>query len=393
MSKRIIITGASAMANALKQIAPDVFSAFPITPQTMIIEEFSNYVHDGEVDTEFITVESEHSALSAAIGASAAGARALTATSSAGLALMWELLGVASGLRLPIVIIDVNRALSAPINIGCDHGDTMGAKESGWIQLYSENAQEGYDNLIQVIRIAEDRKVRLPAMVMIDGFITSHCVETVEILEDSQVKKFIGLNNPTHSLMDLSSPVTYGPYQTSDFYFEAKKQQADALRGSLDTVKEVSAEFEKISGRKQPIIDKYRLDDAEIAVMVLGSAAGTAKNVIDNIRENGIKAGLIKPRLFRPFPKDEIIEATKDLKALAIMDRSDTFGGFGGPLFNEVRSCLYDSSKRPAIVNYIFGLGGRDTGEEDIGKVFNDLNDMVIDDKKMEKVNYLGIQE
>jgi len=393
MSKRIITTGASAMAVALKQIVPDVFSAFPITPQTIIIEEFSQFIHDGVLDTELITVESEHSALSACIGAAAAGARAMTATSSAGLALMWELLGVASGMRLPVVMIDVNRALSAPINIGCDHSDSMGAKESGWIQFYSENSQEGYDNLIQAIRIAEDENVRLPAMVMIDGFITSHCVESIEILEDNQVKEFVGENHSIYSLLDLANPKTFGPYQTSDFYFETKKQEADALRDSLSIIKSISKEFEKISYRNQPIIDKYMMNDAEFAIMVLGSTAGTTKSVIDEIRKSKIKVGLIKPRVFRPFPKDEILKATRKLKALAIMDRSDSFGGFGGPLFNEVRSCLYESTNRPIILNYIFGLGGRDTGKEDITKVFNDLYDVASNGKIKNLVNYLGVRE
>lgn len=393
MSKRIITTGASAMATALRQIAPDVFGAFPITPQTIIIEDFSQFIHDGVIDTELITVESEHSAMSACIGASAAGARAMTATSSAGLALMWELLGVASGLRLPIVMVDVNRALSSPINIGCDHSDSMGAKESGWIQIYSENSQEGYDNLIQAIRIAEDENVRLPVMVMIDGFITSHCVEVIEILEDTQVKEFVGENHSVYSLLDLASPVTYGAYQTSDFYFESKKQEADAIRNSLSTIKKVSEEFEKISHRKQPIIDKYMMDDAEFAIMVLSSTAGTAKSVVNELRKSKIKAGLLKPRVFRPFPVDEIIEATGNLKALAIMDRSDTFGGYGGPLFTEVRSCLFESSNRPIILNYIFGLGGRDTGTEDIKQVFNDLYDAANNGKIKSMVNYLGVRE
>ena len=393
MSKKVIVTGAEVMAIAMKQIDPGVVAAFPITPQTAIIEEFSKFVFDGVIDTEFITVESEHSALSSCIGASAAGARAITATSSAGLAFMWELLGVASGMRLPIVIINVNRALSAPINIGCDHSDSMGAKESGWIQFYSENSQEGYDNLIQAIRIAEDENVRLPAMVMIDGFITSHCIESIEILEDNQVKEFIGENHSTYSLLDLANPKTFGPYQTSDYYFETKKQEADAIRDSLSIIKNVSKDFEKISHRKQPIIDTYMIDDAEFAIMVLGSTAGTTKSVIDEIRKSKIKVGLIKPRIFRPFPKDEILKATKNLKALAIMDRSDSFSGCGGPLFNEVRSCLYESSNRPIILNYIFGLGGRDTGIEDLRKVFNDLYDVASNGKIKSLVNYLGVRE
>ncbi|MFC2145287.1 pyruvate ferredoxin oxidoreductase [Actinomycetota bacterium] len=391
MSK-IALLGNATIAEAMRQINPDVVAAFPITPATGIVQEFSKYIHDGVLDTEFITVESEHSAMSACIGASAAGARVMTATSSAGLALMWELLGVASGLRLPMVMIVANRALSSPINIGCDHGDSMGARDSGWIQLYSENAQEGYDNVIKAVRISENKDVRLPVMVMIDGFITSHCTEVLELLEDDQVRDFTGEFKTDYSLLNMENPLTYGPYQTSDYYFETKKQEADSIKDSPRIIKKVSEEFEVLSGRKQPLIESYMMEDAEVAVMVLSSTAGTTRSVVDSLRSKGIKAGLIKPRLFRPFPDREIIEVTKNLKSLAILDRSEPYSASGGPLFTETRSALYESGSKPDIINYIYGLGGRDAGLEDIRKVFLEL--LEEEDMRSEvRIRHLGVRK
>ncbi len=391
MSK-IALLGNATIAEAMRQINPDVVAAFPITPATGIVQEFSKYVHDGVLDTEFITVESEHSAMSACIGASAAGARVMTATSSAGLALMWELLGVASGLRLPMVMVVANRALSSPINIGCDHSDSMGARDSGWIQLYSENAQEGYDNVIKAIRISENKDVRLPVMVMIDGFITSHCTEVLELLEDNQVRSFTGEYKTDYSLLNIENPLTFGPYQTSEYYFETKKQEADSIKDSFSIIKKVSEEFETLSGRTQPLIESYMMEDAEVAVMVLSSTAGTTRSVVDQLRSEGIKAGLIKPRLFRPFPAVEIINIIKDLKSLAILDRSESFSTSGGPLFSETRSALYESGSKPNIINYIYGLGGRDAGLEDIRKVFFEL--LEEEDIRSEvRIRHLGVRK
>ncbi len=392
MNKKIALLGTASIAMAMKQVNPDVVAAFPITPATAIVQEFSKYVHDGVLDTEFVTVESEHSAMSACIGASAAGARVMTSTSSAGLALMWELLGVASGLRLPMVMIVVNRALSSPINIGCDHGDSMGARDSGWIQMYSENAQEGYDNVIKAVKITENENVRLPVMVMLDGFITSHCTEVLEILSDEKIKDFTGEWKSHYSLLDTENPLTYGPYQTSDYYFESKKQAADSMVGSIEVIRDASRAFEAISGRDQSIVDTYMLEDAEIAIMALSSTAGTARTVIDELRSEGIKAGLIKPRVFRPFPAGEIIKNIKNLKALAVLDRSEPFSGNGGPLYIETRSSLYESKLRPVILNYIYGLGGRDIGTGDIRGVFFEL--MEAGKKEpLEKINYLGVRK
>lgn len=391
MSK-IALLGNATMAEAMRQINPDVVAAFPITPATGIVQEFSKYVHDGVLDTEFITVESEHSAMSACIGASAAGARVMTATSSAGLALMWELLGVASGLRLPMVMVVANRALSSPINIGCDHSDSMGARDSGWIQLYSENAQEGYDNVIKAVRISENKDVRLPVMVMIDGFITSHCTEVLESLEDDQVRGFAGEYKTDYSLLNIENPLTYGPYQTSEYYFETKKQEADSIKDSFGIIKKVSEEFETLSGRHQSIVESYMMEDAEVAVMVLSSTAGTTRAVVDSLRSEGIKAGLIKPRLFRPFPAEKIIEITKNLKSLAILDRSEAFSASGGPLFTETRSALYESGSKPNIINYIYGLGGRDICMEDIRKVFLELLE---EEEKLPEaiIRHLGVRK
>jgi pyruvate ferredoxin oxidoreductase alpha subunit len=392
LNNKIALIGYAAIAEAMRQINPDVVPAFPITPATGIVQEFSKFIHDGILDTEFITVESEHSAMSACIGASAAGARVMTATSSAGLALMWELLGVASGLRLPMVMVVANRALSSPINIGCDHGDSMGARDSGWIQLYSENAQEGYDNVIQAIKISENKNVRLPVMVMIDGFITSHGTEILSLLKDDEVKSFIGDCRPDYSLLNIENPITYGPYQTSEYYFETKKQEADSIKDSPRIIKKVSEEFGSLSGRIQPIVDSYMMEDAEIAVMVLSSTAGTTRSVVDSLRSEGIKAGLIKPRLFRPFPATEILKITKNLKSLAILDRSESFSGNGGPLFVETRSSLYESGLKPNIINYIYGLGGRDAGLKDIKKVFLELLEEG-DIRSEVKIKYLGVRK
>ncbi|MEK7774088.1 MAG: pyruvate ferredoxin oxidoreductase, partial [Deltaproteobacteria bacterium] len=290
------LTGNSAIAYAMKQINPDVSPSYPITPSTGIVEEFASYVADGAVETEVITVESEHSAMSAAIGASAAGARVMTATSAQGLALMWEMLYVASGMRLPIVLTDVNRALSAPINIHCDHSDSMGARDSGWIQLYSETVQEAYDNLIQAVRIAENENVLLPAMVCLDGFITSHAIENITLIDDSGVKDFVGEYRPAHPLLDTDNPVTMGALSLQDSYIEFKHQQSQAMGRAKDVVIEVGREFGGKFGRTYGLFEAYRLDDADAAIVILNSAAGTTKVAIDELRKQGKKVGLLRPR-------------------------------------------------------------------------------------------------
>jgi pyruvate ferredoxin oxidoreductase alpha subunit len=393
MKSMVAITGNEAVAMAMKQINPDVVAAYPITPQTEIVQYFSSFVANGQVDTEFVAVESEHSALSASVGASAAGARAMTATSANGFALMWEVLYIAASNRLPIVMPVVNRALSGPINIHCDHSDSMGGRDSGWIQLYSENAQEAYDNMIQAVKIAENPKVLLPVMVMMDGFIISHALENMEVLDDDTVRNFVGSYKPDAYLLDVEHPVTFGPLDLYDFYFEHKRQQEEAMLNSKDVILQVGKEFAEISGRDYGFFESYRLDDAETAIVVLNSAAGTAKDVVDDLREKGKKAGLLKLRTFRPFPYQEIADALKNVKALAVMDRSYTFSTFGGPMFAPIRSALYDLRKDITVVNYIYGLGGRDVLPDDIASVYKDLEDIRLSGNYKQLVTYLGVRE
>lgn len=395
MSKKRIVatTGASTVAEAMRQINPDVVVAYPITPQTAIMENFSQFVANGIVNAEYVTVESEHSSMSACIGSSAAGARVMTATSSQGLALMHEMLYIASGMRLPIVMPNVNRALSAPINIHCDHSDSMGARDAGWIQIYSENAQEAYDNTLQAIRIAEDKRVMLPVMVNLDGFIISHGIEKVEFLEDEKVKNFVGEREPLLPLLDVNNPVTYGPFDgLGGFFMEHKKNQADAMERSREVILEVADEFAKISGRKYGFFEEYMLDDAEVAIVTLNSSAGTTKYVVDELRAKGLPVGLLKLRAFRPFPAKELAEALKHLKAVAVLDRAIS-PGFTGPLFGEIKSALFDLEKRPRLINFIYGLGGRDYTLHEASKAFETLMDVAKTGKAKKTMDYLGLKE
>lgn len=392
-TKKVALTGNEAVAQAMKQINPDVVAAYPITPQTEIVQFFSSFVANGQVDTEFVTVESEHSAMSATVGAAAGGARAMTATSANGLALMWEVLYIAASNRLPIVMPVVNRALSAPINIHCDHADSMGARDSGWIQLYSENAQEAYDNVIQAVRIAEHPDVLLPVMVTMDGFIISHALENLEIIDDDTVKEFVGEYKPDMHLLDPDNPITMGPLDLYDFYFEHKRQQAEAMKNAKKVILEVGKEYGKLTGREYGFFEKYKLDDAEEAIIVLNSAAGTAKEAVDTLREKGKKVGLLKLRVFRPFPYQEIADALKHVKVVGVMDRSEGFSDFGGPVFSQVRSALYDLKQDIKVVNYIYGLGGRDIAEEDFAKILEDLEKIKTTGKIDNLVTHYGVRE
>jgi len=391
MTTQVALTGNDAVAEAFRQINPDVAAVYPITPQTELMHAFAAFAADGAIDTELVTVESEHSAMSACVGASAAGARTVTASSSQGLALMWEVLYIASSYRLPIAAAMVNRALSGPINIHCDHSDTMGARDCGWIQLFSEGSQEAYDNMIQAIRIAEHKDVLLPTMITLDGFIISHTMEALEIIDDDQVKEFIGKFEPVTNLLDVENPITMGPLHLTDFYFEAKRAQAEAMKRAMPVILEVAEEYSKLSGREYGLFEEYKLSDADVAVIVLGSAAGTAKVAVDNLRNRGIKAGLLKLRVYRPFPGDQIIKAIAHVPAVAVMDRSASFGLDGGPVFNEVRSFAY--GREIKLISYIYGLGGRDVPAEHIESVFHDLV-KAIEAGKVENVyNYLGVRE
>ncbi len=393
MPKIVPLNGDDAASYAMKQIDPDVVAAYPITPQTELMQNFSQFVADGEVQTELITVESEHSAMSACVGACAAGGRVMTATSSQGLALMWEILYIAASYRLPIVMNVVNRALSGPINIHCDHSDTMGARDTGWLQLYGENPQEVYDNTIQAVRIAEHMDLRLPVMCMQDGFITSHAVERVELLDDEVVKDFVGEFTPINPLLDVDHPVTYGPLDLYDYFFEHKRQEAEAMSRAAKIVKQIGEEYEKISGRRYDLVHPYGMEDAETAIVVLSSTAGTTRVTARELREKGQKVGMLKIRCFRPFPKDEIVELLEDLKAVAVLDRADGMGAYGAPVFNEIRNALYDADGHPEVVNYVYGLGGRDIGVKEIKKVYDDLSEIARTGKVKQRLNYLGVRE
>ena len=393
MARIEAMTGDEVAAEAMRQINPDVVAAYPITPQTEVVQNFSQFVADGKVHTEMIRVESEHSAMSACVGAAAAGARAMTATCANGLALMWEVLYIAASYRLPIAMSVVNRALSGPINIHCDHSDSMGARDSGWIQLYSENCQEIYDNLIQAIKIGEHKNVLLPVMVCFDGFIISHGTERVELLEDEQVRDFVGDFKIEHSLLDLEHPVTYGPLDLFDYYFEHKRQQVEAIHQALPLIEEVGKEYGKLSGRDYELVETFNLKASDLVIIAIGSTAGTVKATIEQLKHRGVNVGLLKIRTFRPFPQEEIQQALKDKAAVAVMDRSASFGAVGGPLFLEVRSALYQEREKPLVVNYIYGLGGRETTVEHIEKVVDDLVRTKKSGNVEHLVNYLGVRE
>ncbi len=371
LENTLAVTGNEAVAEAMRQIDPDVVAAYPITPQTEIVQIFAQFVADGKVTTEFITAESEHSAMSAAISAAAAGARTMTATSSQGFALMWEVLYVAASYRLPLVMTTVNRALSGPINIHCDHSDTMGGRDTGWIQLYGEDHQEAYDNCLQAVRIAEHMDVRLPVMGMLDGYVISGAIGPLQMLSDAEVQAFIGPHRPINPLLDTAHPVTVGPFDgLHGFYFEHKVAQNRAMARALKVVQEVADEYAELSGRRYGLIDDYMMDDAEIAIVVVGSTAGTTRTVVDQLRAAGVKAGMVRVRLFRPFPVTAFVEALKGCKVVGVLDRADSFGAQGGPVFLEVRAALYDSDPRPQVLPFIYGLGGRDIFPDNIEQAF-----------------------
>ncbi|MEK9130281.1 MAG: pyruvate ferredoxin oxidoreductase [Patescibacteria group bacterium] len=365
--KKKILTGAYAAAEAMRQINPGVVSFYPITPQTPIIEKYSQFVAKGLVDSEIIEVESEHSAMSAIVGAQASGVRAMTATSSQGLALMWEILGIASGLRLPIVMPVVNRTLSSPLNIHCDHSDSMGCRDLGWIQIFSENNQEVYENILLAMKVAE--QIKLPVMVMQDGFITSHCVEIVKIFSDKIIQNFLGEYNPAYSLLDTKNPISIGSLISQPYYSEIKFQQIQAMNQVKKKYLQIGKEFSKITKRKHEYFEKYQLDDAEVAIVCMSSTAGTVKATINKMRKKGFKVGLLKPILFRPFPYQEILQALSHLKAVTVLDRSTSLGAHP-PLFGEI---LNSVNHDILVTSYIFGLGGEDIFESEIEEIFKKM--------------------
>jgi pyruvate ferredoxin oxidoreductase alpha subunit len=403
--ERLALAGDEAVAYAVKQSDVDIVAAYPITPQTIIVEKFSEYVANGEVETEFVCVESEHSAMAASLAASVTGARAFTATASAGLALMHEMLFVTSGCRAPVVMAVANRALSAPLNIHGDQSDSMAARDSGWVQLYVENAQEAYDSIIQAFKIAENFGVLLPVMVGLDGFTLSHTLENVEALPDDVVKGFIGErkfpNVLTHEgklapfKLDPDNPMTMGPIALQNYYFEFKRQQEEGMHNAHSVIKQVNSEFAAVSGRSygNGLVEAYCLDDAEVATVCVGSTAGTVKTVVDELRQEGVKAGLLRLRSFRPFPVEEVRSALGSVKAVAVMDKSMSFGGNGSAVFHEVRSALYDADSHPFIVNYVYGLGGRDSKPVELRRIYEDLQRMLRSGHVEQTVNYLGLRE
>lgn len=399
------LNGDEAVAFAAKQCDVDVVAAYPITPQTIIVEKFSEYVANGEVQTEFVCTESEHSAMTACLAASATGARTFTASASAGLALMHEMLFVTSGSRAPVVMAVANRALSSPLNIHGDHSDSMAERDSGWIQIYVENAQEAYDSIIQAFKIAEDVGVSLPIIVGLDGFTISHTLEKVDTLSEDTVKEFLGERQfpmvLTHEgktvpfKLDVENPMTMGPNALQNYYYEFKRQQEEGMRNALKKIQEVNIEYAKISGRSygNGLIDAYKMEDAEIAIVVIGSTAGTLKVITDQLRQEGVKAGVLRLRTFRPLPVDELRNALKNVKAVAVMDKSMSPGGLGGSVFGEVRNALYNQKQHPIIVSYIFGLGGRDTSPRDFRKIFDELIRIAKSGVAEKEVHFFGLRE
>ncbi len=402
----IAVNGDEAVAYAVKQCLVDVVAAYPITPQTVIVERFSEFVADGEVHTEFVPVESEHSAMSACVGAAAAGARAFTATAANGLALMWEILYIAASLRLPIVLAVVNRALSAPINIHCDHGDAYGMRDSGWIQLFVENSQEAYDTTIQAFKIGEHPDVQLPVAVNLDGFFLSHTLENIRMLPDDVVHEFLGgyrkipktyvdyHGREVELKLDPSSPISFGPLDLYDYYFEHKMHQIEAMKRVPDVVKKVNEEWSELTGRSygDGVLVPYATEDADVIVTVLGSTSGTVRTVVKKLRSRGYKVGMVRIRMFRPFPFNELRELLKGAKVVGVMDRGISFGSYG-PSFMEINTTLYDLRERPLLVNYVYGLGGRDAPPDLIEKMFMELLEIAKTGEVKEKLRFLGVRE
>lgn len=383
-------TGNEAMAEAMRQINPDVVAAYPITPATEVVQLFASFVADGLVTTEFVPAESEHSAISACVGASSAGARVMTSTSSQGLALMHEILYIAGGLRLPIVICMVNRALSSPINIHCDHSDSLGSRDAGWLQIFAENTQEAYDTTIITVKAAEE--ARLPAMVTTDGFIISHSMERVEMLDDKDVPLFLGERKALNSVLDLDKPMSFGSLDLQDYYFEHKRSQIEAMNTCLPIIEKAHKAFADKFGRYYPIVDEYKMDDAEVAILCLGSTGGTAKVAVEKMRAQGKKVGVIRPRVYRPFPKDQLLKALAKVKAVAILDRAETMSGQGGHLFNEVRAILYDAKFHPLLKNYVYGLGGRDISIEELESIYDEMFAIQKSGKVDKDLVYFGVR-
>ena len=365
--------GNMAASHALRQAQVDVVAAYPITPSTPIVQNYAQFLADGYIDGEFVMVESEHSAMSACVGAAAAGGRVATATSSQGYALMVEVLYQASGMRLPIVMTVVNRALASPLNIHGDHGDLYLGRDAGWIHLITNNPQEAYDMTLCAFKIAEDERVRLPVTTNQDGFLVSHTAQVVEPLQDEDAYKFIGEYKPLNPMLDTKNPQTYGAQTEEEWHFEFKATQHKTLMESTSVIDEVFSAYEKLTGRKYSRVETYKLEDAEIALVLMGSAYETAIVAVDRAREEGIKVGLLMPRTFRPFPYNEVAEKLKNIKAITALDRNAPMGAMGA-LFNEVSGALLANGQSAIMTNYIYGLGGRDTTAEHILEIIKETD-------------------
>ncbi|MGB9631300.1 MAG: transketolase C-terminal domain-containing protein [Candidatus Methanodesulfokora sp.] len=381
------LNGDEAVAWAVKQSNVDFVSAYPITPQTIIVERISDFVNNGEVDLEFVAVESEHSALSACIGAAAAGARTFTATAANGLQLMHEVLYIAASLRLPIVMAVANRAPSGPINIHCDHNDSMGQRDSGWIQIYSEDAQEAYDNTIQAFRIAEHEDVLLPVMIMMDAFLITHTMQNIYILPDDVVNKFVGTRRvekvalpkihgekEVYRMLNPKYPITFGPLDLYDYYIEHKMQQIEAMKNAKKVIMDVHEEYAEISGRKygDGLLDPYRADDADYLLVGIGSTMGTARYVVDELRSEGHKVGIVRIRTFRPFPAEEFRKMLSGKDMVGVLDRGISFGSFG-QVYLDLAAALYKRPEAPPLIDFVYGLGGRDMPPRLLKSIFMEL--------------------
>jgi pyruvate ferredoxin oxidoreductase alpha subunit len=363
------LQGDEAVAEAVRQCDVDVVAAYPITPQTIIVEKLAEYVADGRFRGEFVPVESEHSAMSACIGAAATGARVFTATSSQGLALMHEMLYNAAGMRFPIVMAVANRALSAPLVLNADHGDMMGSRDCGWIQFYAENVEEIYDRTIQLFKLSEDPRVMLPSTINFEGFILSHDKERVRLLEDESIRRFLGRPNPKHKI-DPDCPLTFGAIATPDTYYEFRMQQLEAMKNALHVFDEVEMEFESFSGRSYGAVDAYNTDGADVVMVINGSAGGTMRAAARALNAAGKKVGVLAIKLYRPFPVEQLVSHLAQSKAIVVMDRSLSPGAPTGPMSEDVKSALQLAGLAKPIMSVVYGIGGRDLSMEDGKNIF-----------------------
>lgn len=397
-SKPFSATGNQMIAEAFRQVDPDVMAAYPITPQTTIVEGYAKFVANGQVHTEFVTVESEHSAMSACVGASAAGARVATATASQGLALMWEELFIASGMRLPIIMANANRALSAPINIHGDHSDVMGARDCGWIIMFAETAQEAYDNSVIAFPIAEDSRVLLPFMTTLDGFTTSHAMQYCVKEDDETVKSFVGDYVGNNGLLTSETPIGAGLFSNGSSYMKTRKVLRDTLRSSLPIIEEYGKKWAEITGRPFDLVDSWNCEDADVLIVCLGSAGGNIRHVARVLKEEGINVGVVRPRVYRPFPDEQIVNiinqaATKKDIAVAVVDRSDSIGSHFAPLASDVASALYAAGIDVPFSNYIVGLGGVDFTEGTVRQIVDESLCMAKTGKGAGSLKFVGYMD